>query len=97
MTPKRNYGPGMISKFFSYWREMIIVGLLIFSVSCLKKAKKPIEEGLKVNEQIEFIEHKWTGFDSLTFDEAFGQMYTEYGPGHVFDWRGNIFLTKLEE
>ena len=100
MTPERNYGPGMISKFFSYWREMTIVGLLIFSVSCidkLKKAEEPVKEGLKVNEQVEFIEHNWTGFDSLSFDEAFAQMYTEYGPGHVFDWRGNVFLTKLEE
>jgi len=25
MTPERNYGPGMISKLFSYWRELTII------------------------------------------------------------------------
>ena len=82
-----------------YWREWTIIIASIFimyhTITGTFSSNNP--KGMIVNEQVEFIEHNWTGFDSLSFDEAFGQMYTEYGPGHVFDWRGNIFLTKLAE
>ncbi len=98
MTPSKK---GIIRSIFSYWREIMIISLLLFSVSCLNKIKadeeEQLEENIEINKQIETINHKWTGFDALSFEEAFGQMYTEYGPGHVFDWRGNVFLTKLAE
>ena len=101
MTPDRPEKPGMFRRLFSYWREIMIISLLLFSVSCLNKIKadeeEQLEERIKVNEHVEFIDHNWPGVDALSFKEAFSQMYTEYGPGHVFDWRGNVFLTKLAE
>ncbi len=42
-------------------------------------------------------ERIWEGFDALSFSEAFNQMYTEHGSGHIFDWRGKVYLTNLKE
>tara|TARA_R100000808_G_C2150531_1_gene159306 strand:+ start:385 stop:639 length:255 start_codon:yes stop_codon:yes gene_type:complete len=84
-----------MNKLFSYWREIVIA---IFGFYILGKAiNNEPEKEIIVDEQVEIIENKWTGFDALTFDEAFSQMYTMYGDGHVFDWRGKVFLTKLAE
>ena len=39
---------------------------------------------------------KWEGFDTLSFNEAFNQMYLKYGEGHIFDWRSNVYITNLK-
>ena len=77
---------------------MLIVSLLLWAVlrgnsehcdTCYNKIK---EIDMIVNE-----EKTWEGFDTLSFDDAFNQMYIEYGSGHIFDWRGKVYLTKLAE
>ena len=94
MTPDK---PGIIRRMFSYWREFFIVLLLFFSISCMNKINeaKELEEVVIEREVVEVNE--WQDFDKLSFNEAFSQMYVTYGEGHIFDWRGSMYLTKLAE
>ena len=94
MTPDK---PSIIRRMFSYWREFIIVLLLFFSISCMNKINEAKELEEVVIEQEVVKVDEWQDFDKLSFNEAFSQMYTMYGDGHIFDWRGNVYLTKLAE
>ena len=96
MTPDRNER-GIFRRIFSYWREFIIVLLLFFSISCMNKINEAKELEEVVIEQEVVKVDEWQDFDKLSFNEAFSQMYTMYGDGHIFDWRGNVYLTKLAE
>ena len=40
---------------------------------------------------------KWKGIDALEFNKVFGQMRQQYGPHHLFEWRGRIFTTDIFE
>ena len=87
-----------MKKLTSYWRELIIASLLIWAIvrgnynDCDNCYNKVQEIDLTINE-----ERIWEGFDTLSFNEAFNQMYIEYGQGHAFDWRGKVYLTNLKE
>ena len=94
MTPDK---PSIIRRMFSYWREFIIVLLLFFSISSMNKINEAKELEEVVIEQEVVKVDEWQDFDKLSFNEAFSQMYTMYGDGHIFDWRGNVYLTKLAE
>ena len=96
MTPDRNER-GIFRRIFSYWREFIIVLLLFFSISSMNKINEAKELEEVVIEQEVVKVDEWQDFDKLSFNEAFSQMYTMYGDGHIFDWRGNVYLTKLAE
>ena len=37
------------------------------------------------------------GLDALDFPEAFKQMRNEYGEHHLFEWRGRVFTTDVED
>ena len=37
------------------------------------------------------------GLDALDFGSAFGQMRQEYGAHHLFEWRGRLFTTDVED
>jgi hypothetical protein len=37
------------------------------------------------------------GLDALSFNDAFGQMRQEYGAHHLFEWRGRLFTTDVED
>ena len=52
-------------------------------------AKEKVSETRESKQQTQ-----WTGFDALSFGEAFNRMYKKHGEGHVFDWRGKVYLTK---
>ena len=40
---------------------------------------------------------EFKGLDKLDFGKAFGQMRQEYGSHHLFEWRGRVFTTDIEE
>ena len=96
MTPDRNER-GIIRRIFSYWREIAIIILLFFSISCMNKIGETVEVEQVVVKQETVKVNKMQPFDKLSFNEAFSQMYTMYGEGYIFDWRGNVYLTKLAE
>ena len=82
----------------TYWREILIILLLVWAL--YGNFKDPttmpqIEFKEIVVEKIVEVEID-KGFDSLTFHEAFSEMYTEHGEGYEFEWRGNNYLTKLK-
>ena len=90
-----------MGKLLKYWREITIVSLLLWAIvrgnnekhcePCYNKLKE-IDTIVNTNEITE-----WEGFDALSFNEAFSQMYLEHGQGHVFDWRNEVYLTNLKE
>lgn len=45
----------------------------------------------------EVIEAQTTDADNMSFSEAFAQARAEMGPGHVFEWHGNIYTTDYRE
>tara|TARA_R100000808_G_scaffold12515_1_gene31126 strand:+ start:1746 stop:2018 length:273 start_codon:yes stop_codon:yes gene_type:complete len=82
-----------------YWRELLIVLLLmIFAINSINKPTAEPQRIITKEVPVVVVdEPKWQGFDSLSFGEAFNQMYLLYGEGHLFDWRGKVYLTKLRK
>mgnify|MGYP003143110815 CR=1 FL=1 len=84
----------------SRWREAVICTLLamiVWVTMIRNKDDKPKENQVPINLEVEEDGRVWTGFDALSFGEAFNRMYREYGEGNVFDWRGKAYLTKYKE
>jgi len=40
---------------------------------------------------------QFQGIDTWSFGDAFNYMYTLYGEGHIFEWRGNQYKAILKE
>ena len=87
----------------TYWREVLIILLLVWALygNFKNPAVKPqIELKEVIAEEVIEVdikeETKEIDFNSLTYNEAFNKMYSEYGDGHVFEWRDGIYLTKLK-
>ena len=84
------------------WKEVTICLLLMFVVIMTMakhtpKKDEPVAQK-KVSETRESKHNtQWTGFDALSFGEAFNRMYKKHGEGYVFDWRGKVYLTKHKE
>ena len=53
----------------------------------------------ELHEMVYNLKHnieKFEGLDALDFPEAFKQMRQEYGEHHLFEWRGRVFTTDME-
>tara|TARA_R100000152_G_C6775543_1_gene204019 strand:+ start:2448 stop:2678 length:231 start_codon:yes stop_codon:yes gene_type:complete len=68
-----------------YKYEIVLVLVLTIALGAVTLANhEPIKEELN-------------SFDSLEFGEAFNCMYEEHGEGHIFEWRGNSYITLYKE
>tara|TARA_R100001530_G_C4274549_1_gene143937 strand:+ start:174 stop:440 length:267 start_codon:yes stop_codon:yes gene_type:complete len=81
------------------WREITIVLALTFIFYKGFRAEEAEEQSLitKITVIDKVEEVQWEGFDSLSFPEAFNNMYAEHGKGYVFNWRGSNYLTIYKE
>jgi hypothetical protein len=86
-----------MAKILSYWREITIALVLILMLCCFNYIVPNQPEEVKETKIVLNSNKKWEGFDSLSFGEAFNQMYSKHGSGYVFEWRGKVYLTKLRK
>ena len=86
-------------KYTKYWREIVIVSLLIWIIAGNRTNARPETPSNDIQEIDMVVEEMiiWEGLDALSFSEAFNQIYDNHGEGHIFDWRGKVYLTKLAE
>ena len=77
------------------WKEILVVSALGMITYFSLTAKD--EQTLQAKNQQKTPTMQWLGFDSLSFGDAFNQMYKENGRGYVFTWRGKAYLTQFKE
>ena len=75
------------------WREIAII---FFSVWFIRSAIKDTPKEVVAIECIERVDNPTrTEFDNLSFNDAFSETYLKYGEGHIFEWNGQLFITKI--
>ncbi len=95
---------------FKYYKEMIIIGLLVWVTVIQVKQGKVYDSQDEMYEIISkncltdngTVYQAWdysnySGFDAMPFQKAFELMYNTYGEGHLFDWRDKEYTTNLKK
>ena len=94
-----------------YLKEIVMLGLVAWviainikldnvtsKVEILKVQIDALGFDLKsINLVVETMQEEKDDFNNLDFSEAFKVMYDKHGQHHLFEWRGRVYTTDLNE
>tara|TARA_R110002012_G_scaffold225143_1_gene397136 strand:+ start:374 stop:595 length:222 start_codon:yes stop_codon:yes gene_type:complete len=70
--------------------------IIFFSIWFITSAIKETPREVVAIECIERVENpSRTELDNLSFNDAFQESYLKHGEGHIFEWNGQLFITKI--